>query len=416
MPVARPVFLSYSWDDIAEADELDRQLRVRCVPVWRDRRDMKRSGYMEASARQAILRDCSGFELLGTPNSLPPTGFISDVELPAMDQRARSDPSFFTGATFLQLSIGQAAALLKNTEGSRLTSTLGFIVRKGSMRAALAESAAGVLTRYVDSLGPGPLVLHVETWDELPWRDPADLHLSWQPQGRGAERLLGLSRFERLRSRLQDRFRRSSLIPDDPWADELVPALRQLRQALVKTSKTSALQVRGKMFLSVALALGYEFRQATNWSLDLDHPYVPCSTAPVVPELPGWTSRLESRSTRRDGTVAVLVHATHDITNAVRRHRSQAGLDTRAELHLNPQSGPSRTSVDPTAANTLAAGIAEAVRAARSDCLAQDTHLYLAGPWPLAALIGWHLGSSGRVTAFEATQDRSSYVEACQLL
>ena len=67
--MARPVFLSYSWDDTAEADELDRQLCLRGVPVWRDRRDMERSGYMEDAVRQAILQDCSGFELLGTPNS-----------------------------------------------------------------------------------------------------------------------------------------------------------------------------------------------------------------------------------------------------------------------------------------------------------------------------------------------------------
>lgn len=414
--MARPLFLSYSWSDMSDADELDRQLRVRGVPVWRDRRDMKRSGYMPDVVRQAIIDDCSGFELVGTSNSLPPRGFIGDVELPAMDERARADQTFFTGATFLGIPIAEATAALRHTDGARLSSTLGHVITRGSSRAGLAESAGGLLVRYAESLARGSLTLHMDTWDEVSWRDPAELQLTWQPSGRPSERLLGLSTKERLRNRIRDVFGRSSPAPDDPWGDELLPALRELRQALGKAQKQESLVVRGKMFLSVALALGFEFRQATGWTLDLDHPHVPCSTGAVTPDLAGWSTSLESRSTARDGTVAVLVHATHEITDAVRRHRREPDLETRAELHIKPPGGPSRQSVEPVAANALAAAIADAVRGARTQCRARETHLYIAGPWSLVALVGWHLGSAGPVTSFEATPDRSSYVEACRLV
>ncbi len=43
--MAHPLFLSYSWDDLSEVDKLDTFLRLRGVPVWRDRREMQFGGY-----------------------------------------------------------------------------------------------------------------------------------------------------------------------------------------------------------------------------------------------------------------------------------------------------------------------------------------------------------------------------------
>jgi hypothetical protein len=111
----------------------------------------------------------------------------------------------------------------------------------------------------------------------------------------------------------------------------------------------------------------------------------------------------------------VLIHATHEISSAVRRHRRDAGLDTTAELHVTPESGPGKNSVHPTTANGLAAGIADAIRSARREYFAREVDLYIAAPWSLAALIGWHLGSTGPVTLFEALPDRTSYARACRL-
>jgi hypothetical protein len=65
--MARPVFLSYSWDDMSEVDELDARLRLRGIPAWRDRRQMRWGGYNEDLVRRAIAEEVSGFALYLTP-------------------------------------------------------------------------------------------------------------------------------------------------------------------------------------------------------------------------------------------------------------------------------------------------------------------------------------------------------------
>ena len=84
--MAAPVFLSYSWDDMSEVDDLDTMLRLRGVPVWRDRRAMRWGGYNEDLVRQVIRNIASGFALYLTKEALE-SNFISDVELRAMDAR-----------------------------------------------------------------------------------------------------------------------------------------------------------------------------------------------------------------------------------------------------------------------------------------------------------------------------------------
>ena len=60
----RPVFLSYAWEDEQLADRLELQLRLRGVPAWRDRHDMRWGAYNEEIVLEAIERCCSGFVLL----------------------------------------------------------------------------------------------------------------------------------------------------------------------------------------------------------------------------------------------------------------------------------------------------------------------------------------------------------------
>lgn len=56
--MASPLFLSYSWSDESEANRLDTLLRLRGVPVWRDRRAMRWGGYQQDQVRAAISEIC----------------------------------------------------------------------------------------------------------------------------------------------------------------------------------------------------------------------------------------------------------------------------------------------------------------------------------------------------------------------
>jgi hypothetical protein len=59
--------------------------------------------------------------------------------------------------------------------------------------------------------------------------------------------------------------------------------------------------------------------------------------------------------------------------------------------------------------------IAAEIARARARYGAEETHLYMACPWPFAALLGHHLASAGPVVSFEANLDRDNYYRACRL-
>lgn len=101
-----------------------------------------------------------------------------------------------------------------------------------------------------------------------------------------------------------------------------------------------------------------------------------------------------------------MVHATADVREAT---RASAGGIARAELHFTPPGGADKFSVLPGDANAAAAGIVKAIREARATYGPKETRLYLAAPWPFAALLGWHLGSCGPIVMHEANLARDSY-------
>ena len=113
--------------------------------------------------------------------------------------------------------------------------------------------------------------------------------------------------------------------------------------------------------------------------------------------------------------LVVCLHATQDVAEAMREHR-RALPPARATLHIYPPSGePARDAVDPAQANSLAAAIAAEINCARREHQTSETHLYLACPWPLATLLGWHLSSSGRLVMHEPDVERASYRASCEV-
>src|SRR5882762_9526002 len=99
--MASPLFLSYTWDErsLEGADALELMLRLRGVPVWRDRRRMGWGDYKPEVVYEAIEELCCGFALHYTEPVLE-SAFIVEHELPAMNRRRRRDPDFFAGAIF----------------------------------------------------------------------------------------------------------------------------------------------------------------------------------------------------------------------------------------------------------------------------------------------------------------------------
>jgi len=271
LAVADPVFLSYSWDEpwLTEADALDRELRLRGVPVWRDRRGMVFGHYNEESARKAIRELCSGFALYYTDPVLE-SPFIAEIELPEMDTRRRRGPPppFFAGAIFRRdLEITAAARELRERTGVALGEALGRRVSSEDFAADMREAANAVLRAYLRARPPDAAVtLRLETRGDIPFEDPALLQACWCPP---------------LENDVDEYGR-------EVWADELLPALTDVQTVLEEVGAPRVLGVGGGVHLSAAIALGYTFREPTRWRLEFTHPHVSAKTELVSPDRGNW--------------------------------------------------------------------------------------------------------------------------------
>jgi hypothetical protein len=394
--MARPLFLSYAWADEEELDQLETMLRLRGVPIWRDRCEMTFGTYNEDRAREGIEQVCSGFALYYTGAVLE-SDFILKVELPAMDARRRrgAPPPFFAGAVLRRAASfeGSAAELAQAASGINLGTALGTRVSGEDLEADLRRAANTILDAYLQSEVEREPAIQIETRGEVPNSEQAPLHLCWCPP-------------------LDHDIARHR---DEVWERELLPALADLREALERADAPRRLRVRGRPHLSAAFALGWEFRQPSGWALELEHEFVPASTALAEPVDHGWRLTVEPGPLDGEQRLVVCLHATHDVADAMREHRRTLP-PSRATLHVYPPSGePARDAVDPTQANSLAAAIAAEINRARREYQTAATHLYVACPWPLATLLGWHLASSGRLVMHEADVARSSYRASCEI-
>lgn len=390
--MARPVFLSYSWDDMSEVDELDARLRLRGIPVWRDRRQMRWGGYNEDLVRGVIADQVSGFALYLTPSALHDSWFIPNVELRGMDERRSHATSFFSGAIFRGYEVETGKREVFEATGIDIGSTLGTVIEENDLERGWRQAGNDILLSYLLSeWEAGPAVARVETRDDIPADDASLLHLSLAPP--------------------------LAHDPDDydvgVWTEQIQPALDDLQRVLhsVQTSnerREGVLEIRGRLHLSAALAIGHAFREPTGWLLRLLHHDDVWESKREPGSLEGWDCSTHAGSDPT-GDMVVMVHITADVTTAARASAGPA----RAELHFRPPGGPDKFSLDPSSANAVAAAIAKSLREARETYSPSETRLYLASPWPFAALLGWHLASVGPVVVHEATVDRDSFRVSC---
>lgn len=386
--MARPVFLSSAWragEPHPNAAGLDAQLRFRGVPIWRDVRDLGAGGANEEVAREAITGLCSGLVLYFNRPVLD-SWFISSVELRAVRQRLDRDPDFFVAALFDGTG-GDQARELAETVGVDMRAFQGYdLDPEPAPEPQLREFADQLLDRYL-SRAENRTRIRVATRDEVAWVDESSLQLNWGG-------LLG----------------DDDTPPRDGAWGEIRSAVRAVRQGLQRAGDERSLAVSGSIHLSAAFAIGWEFREATGWGIECEHPRAPAATEAINGDPQGWHLRTLSSQNDSDELV-VRVGMAKDPADAVRHHR-RTTEPRRAEISLLPPDGSAaRTAADDIDLNALAAALVGEIQSARSDYGVARTELYLACPWSFALLLGWHFASSGRVRVWEATADKSTYYD-----
>jgi hypothetical protein len=195
----------------------------------------------------------------------------------------------------------------------------------------------------------------------------------------------------------------------------LLPALADLRAALEDVGTRGLLTVTGRPHLSAALAVGYELRAPTGWRLSLRQDGLSVQTTRVGPDPGEWTIVRQPCHSGADGRLVLCVHASKDVTRAMQEH-CRALPPARLQLHVRPPAGPGHLTVTAESLNPLCAAIEAEIAEARTRYGIAETHLYLACPWVMAAVLGWHLSSAGRIVSHEADVSRSSYRAACRLV
>jgi hypothetical protein len=382
--MAAPVFLSYRWVDgaaPARVEVLDREMRLRGVPVWRDVRELGAGGLNEEVAADGLRDLCCGCVLYFTEAVLD-SWFIKSVELAAVRHRIERDSDFFVTAVFDGVG-SEESEILRREIGVDPGDYQGvFIDQAVDFEAQIQPFASQVLRRYLTTVAGGPFVVAVDTWNEIPFAAQAALQLNWAGGDSGAGPL-----------------------PIEP--ELLKDAVADMETALRTRTDCRDLRVGGNVHLSTAFLIGYGFREPTGWRIVAAHARGAVEIASVAADRQGW--RLNLRPSQNDSTeLVVQVCASAECGHAVRRHRGRE--EARAELGVFPaDGGPGRTSLEGIGINALGAAVVVAIREARERYGVASSELYLACPWTLAMALGWNFGSTGPVVVHEATAAKDSY-------
>lgn len=358
--MSRPIrhFLSHEHGDRPALVRLETEMRRRGLSSWRDRKDQHRGVATDPAVLKAIKVETDGFVVYGTKRILA-SRYVWEQEWEPAYVRNRAEAAadhpfpypltpIFAGASVADLkgaAIGFKQPIPTDFNGERLTP--GPAGRR-EMANCLLRTA---LTRRAAVAPHGPLRLHLTTF-ALPDDLDADVLVDWSPE-----------------------FAMGSV---PPWP-ELLVARDDLASELARTGR--GLEVAVQARLGPAFALGHGFPRVSRipitagdgWQLgDTEDPALVAATD--VPVAGG------------DPRVAVVeVSLARVVTVAVDRAIAALSLDPSRRLSLAYRPGVNHVDAAVAAAATAAFG--RRLKELRDEG-STEAHVFLAGPAPLALLLG----------------------------
>lgn len=373
--MGRPLraFLSYRRLDASEAAELERQLALRGLSLWRDVNDLPLGGLAEAEIRRGIAQS-DAFILYVTPRVFS-SDVIWRVEVPAAIARARREARrgrsypivpLLRGVTtreFRRGSTARGVTDLPMRNGAFVPLRRGDRATKRARREAYTDVAKRLLRSLLPGQPAGPLPVTLRSFGAPEAIRPA-LDVDWSDGLDGASARV--------------------------WNEELVPALRDLKAELARAHRRR-LSLFMKTRLSAALLAGMLFPLASGFEL-------------IVRDRQGrWPAHAGRDRLRREdrgpegGRRAVL-----EVSLAQDARRGAGLLSQRLHarhVRLTPDTGPSRTYDSRPNAGAIARQVGDVARELRATGI-EELHLVFSGPAALAALVGRHLHAVGTVHCY----------------
>lgn len=382
-------FLSYTHPDADKVTALAERLRERGVRPWRDRDDLGAGTMTRTQIHTVLTDDCDGAVLWLSPYALE-SDYVMQVELPMIIELAETGGCLFT-PIFDGLSPTDAADRVRERTGREIGGYNGLVAANYPDLDALVEDAA---SRHVTSVihaarayGDRPLLRAVTRDDTADAPRAAHIDLDWRHAY-----LAG--------------------VPDADRRHRLKHSLSDTVSAVLASYGPGAVQVNAKTHLSVAVALGHALREPTG---AVPHVQIGdqrwAAQAHLVDEADRLIETLGSDGPVGARTVAVEVSVTRDVTRGVDLASANGAGPYLQRRRFTPPGGPARDAVtDEWLANAWAGQIVTGIDALSREYRAEEVHLFLACPLPLAVLIGWRLNACGPITIFEWADGTGPYV------
>ena len=322
----------------------------------------------------------------GSCAALDSSPFITDIELPSAIERRSRDPHFMVFAVTNGMSLPEVNRRTLSVIGKGLDA---FTLCEISPGHSLSDQArklarrvlAAVVARSVAQDGVRPIVtVSVSTRDRIAVAPQTLLDLDWT-----------------------DTIHPQQEMPSGA-SDELLTALRDVREALARSLGLCTVRLTGRMHLSVAAAVGRVFCRPSGFSLEIEQGDSFWATRrEVVPAEPVLQACPPEDGDVRSKEIFVGVTATHwDVAPAVRRFVQMRGQEPRRYLWFTPVDRSQFTGVlDDAACREIALqvklGLAAELRAGHADLV----HLFMAVPQALAAMIGHEMNAFPVVQTYE---------------
>ena len=213
--------------------------------------------------------------------------------------------------------------------------------------------------------------------------------------------------------------RSTKSVPDQKiWNEELLPALKQLREKIAASTATRFIRFRGKCCLSTGIALGASFPGIGSWVFEV---LQPSSNTPwrsdAVPEInyPLKIKRPASFNADPAGSsIAFVFNITGDATADVIKYIADSSLLVKTVITLEPHGGCGSLSVpNGKEAVSFALAARDLLKKELTDYKVHYTQLFFNGPLALAIFLGQKLTSVGHVQLYEFKDP--GYMPSCTL-
>lgn len=399
-------FVSYRRTRAAEVSLLVSAMQTRGIPTWRDTDDLRAEPTEEELRR--VLQDptTAGGVLWITPD-VHESAVIGKVEAPLLVKRWDVRDGFFVQPVAAGgLDYAEAAAVAGRHLGVRdLVNWNIHKVRRNPIEVADAvDVARAVLSRRLANIADrwdvdDDIELGLFTRDRIPKDSGLALPLDWAPL-------------------FDDR-----VASEVVWQDSLLPALRDVANAVVREAPGRTVSAQGLAALPALLALGHAFVEPRGVRLvwnqrmrdgggiqkwALDHSGEP---APVV------TDVVAGDATADD--VALVVSLNHDTEPAITAGQLAGELPPmRCFVRVRPEVGSDGFLANPAQAADAARRTRDALRTAQRDFPGDGViHVFLAAPAGYAVLLGQLLNGFGPIQTYENEQSSriGQYLPAVRL-